>query len=93
MSTKHNPNPESIIKLGGSLLGLPDLRSRLQNFLGDFSRSRSILICGGGDAVDQVRKWDHMYSLGETRSHWLALRALSMAQSLEDSYTTGKQSA
>jgi aspartokinase-like uncharacterized kinase len=93
MPTKHNPTPESIIKLGGSLLGLPDLRSRLQNFLGDFSRSRSILICGGGDAVDQVRKWDHMYSLGETRSHWLALRALSITARVAEKAVPGLELA
>ena len=78
MQNENLPIPESIIKLGGSLLGLPDLRSRLTNFLGDFSRSRSILICGGGGAVDQVRRWDGIYNLGEARSHWLALRALSI---------------
>ena len=93
MPRKHNPTPESIIKLGGSLLGLPDLRSRLQNFLGDFSRSRSILICGGGGAVDQVRKWDRMYSLGETRSHWLALRALSITARVVEKVVPGLELA
>ena len=35
MLTENLPTPESIIKLGGSLLGLPDLRSRLTNFIGE----------------------------------------------------------
>lgn len=93
MPTKHIPNPESIIKLGGSLLGIPDLRSRLQNFLGDFSRSRSILICGGGDAVDQIRKWDSIYRLGEARSHWLALRALSITARVVEKAVPGLELA
>ena len=93
MPTEHNPNPESIIKLGGSLLGIPDLRSRLQNFLGDFSRRRSILICGGGDTVGQVRKWDRIYSLGEARSHWLALRALSITARVVEKVVPGLELA
>ncbi|MBN1441929.1 MAG: hypothetical protein JXA90_04425 [Planctomycetes bacterium] len=68
----------TIIKLGGSLLGLPDLAGRLKNFLGDFSRPRPILICGGGDLVEMIQRWDAMYRLGEESCHWLALRVLSI---------------
>ena len=93
MHNENLPIPESIIKLGGSLLGLPDLRSRLKNFLGDFSRSRSILICGGGGAVDQVRKWDRIYNLGEERSHWLALRALSITARVAEKAVPGLELA
>ena len=93
MQNENLPIPESIIKLGGSLLGLPDLRSRLTNFLGDFSRSRSILICGGGGAVDQVRKWDRIYNLGEERSHWLALRALSITARVAEKAVPGLELA
>ena len=93
MHNENLPIPESIIKLGGSLLGLPDLRSQLKNFLGDFSRSRSILICGGGGAVDQVRKWDRIYNLGEERSHWLALRALSITARVVEKAVPGLELA
>ena len=93
MHNENLPIPESIIKLGGSLLGLPDLRSRLKNFLGDFSRSRSMLICGGGGAVDQVRKWDRIYNLGEERSHWLALRALSITARVAEKAVPGLELA
>lgn len=67
----------SVIKLGGSLLDLPDLPERLADFLADFSRPRPIVICGGGDAVELVRRWDRLYGLGEEESHWIALRVLS----------------
>ena len=66
-----------IIKLGGSLLGVPDLASRLKNYLHDFSRPRPILIVGGGAAVDLLRDWDRVYNIGEEDCHWLALRVLS----------------
>jgi aspartokinase-like uncharacterized kinase len=70
--------PSCIIKVGGSLLGLPDLALRLRNFLADFARPRPILVCGGGAAVDLLRRWDRIYNLGEEASHWLALRILSI---------------
>ena len=93
MLTENLPTPESIIKLGGSLLGLPDLRSRLTNFIGDFSRSCSILICGGGGMVDQVRKWDNIYNLGEASSHWLALRTLSITARVVEKTVPGLELA
>lgn len=68
----------AIIKLGGSLLGLPDLATRLGNFLRDFSRPRPILISGGGRAIGLLRNWDRMYNIGEEESHWIALRILSI---------------
>ena len=67
-----------VIKLGGSLLDLPDLQTRLPNFLADFSRPRPVLTCGGGPAVDLIRQWDRAYDLGEEASHWIALRALTI---------------
>ncbi|MEM7264002.1 MAG: hypothetical protein AAF488_18600 [Planctomycetota bacterium] len=68
---------DAVIKLGGSLIGLPDLPARLKNYLRDFSRPRSILICGGGEAVDLLRRWDRLYDVGEEQSHWIALQALA----------------
>jgi aspartokinase-like uncharacterized kinase len=71
-------NVSSVIKLGGSLLGLPDLPARLRNIRADFSRPRSVLLCGGGETVEQIRRWDRAYGLGEEASHWIALRALTI---------------
>jgi len=70
--------PTAVIKIGGSLLGVPDLGARLANFLGDFSRPRSLVVCGGGEAVDALRRLDRVHNLGEELGHWLALRMLSV---------------
>lgn len=72
-------NPSCVIKLGGSLMDLPDLPVRLKNFLADFSRPRKVLVAGGGELVEQLRKWDRAYDLGEETSHWIALRALTIS--------------
>jgi aspartokinase-like uncharacterized kinase len=71
-------NVSAVIKIGGSLLDLPDLADRLQGFLGDFSRPYPIAVCGGGRVVDICRDWDCQHNLGEEPSHWLALQALSV---------------
>ena len=71
-------NVSAVIKIGGSLLDLPDLADRLQGFLGDFSRPYPIAVCGGGRVVDICRDWDRQHHLGEEPSHWLALQALSV---------------
>ena len=77
MTTAH-PKVSSVIKLGGSLLDLPDLPTRLGNFLSDFSRIRPVLVCGGGPAVDLIRHWDQAFHLGEEASHWIALKTLTI---------------
>ncbi|HAW32424.1 MAG TPA: acetylglutamate kinase, partial [Planctomycetaceae bacterium] len=41
----------SVLKLGGSLLDLPDLKDRLSEFLAQLQDRRPLLICGGGSAV------------------------------------------
>jgi aspartokinase-like uncharacterized kinase len=68
----------SVIKLGGSLLDLPDLPGRVANFLADFSRPSPVLLCGGGDTVELIRRWDRSFDLGEEASHWIALQALTI---------------
>ncbi|MBI4604794.1 MAG: uridylate kinase [Planctomycetes bacterium] len=68
----------SVIKLGGSLLGLPDLPARLKGFLADFARPCPVLLCGGGDLVERIRAWDRAFDLGEEASHWIAVRALTI---------------
>jgi aspartokinase-like uncharacterized kinase len=71
-----------VVKVGGSLYDLPDLGPRLTSWLDTDSRVRPpatvILIPGGGATTDVVRTFDRMHHLGEEKSHWLALRALSL---------------
>jgi aspartokinase-like uncharacterized kinase len=68
----------SVIKVGGSLLDLPELPARLANFLADFTRPRAVVACGGGPTVDLVRAWDRLHAIGEEESHWIAVRALTL---------------
>jgi aspartokinase-like uncharacterized kinase len=67
-----------VVKLGGSLLDCPALGAKLRGWLDALPTNRIILIVGGGLAADLIRQMDRIHHLGEERSHWLALRALSL---------------
>jgi 5-(aminomethyl)-3-furanmethanol phosphate kinase len=72
-----------VVKVGGSLFDLPDLGPRLEAWLKTLHQREIILVAGGGAAADVIREMDRIHRLGEEKSHWLALRSLSlMAQTL-----------
>jgi aspartokinase-like uncharacterized kinase len=67
-----------VIKVGGSLYNLPDLGPRLRGWLATLPARDILLVPGGGATADAVRAFDRLHRLGEERSHWLALQALSV---------------
>lgn len=74
----HRPDhPIHVVKLGGSLLDLPDLAGRFEAFRGvNMTGHRGVLVVGGGDAAQQVRRLDLAHKLREDIAHWLAIRAM-----------------
>jgi aspartokinase-like uncharacterized kinase len=79
-----NPRP-TVVKVGGSLFDLPDLGARLGSWLEELGRTEVVLVPGGGSAVDRIRRLDAELQLGEEKSHWLAVAAMSMnAKSLAE---------
>jgi aspartokinase-like uncharacterized kinase len=68
-----------VVKVGGSLFDLPQLGQRLRRWLDQLPPGRVLWIAGGGTAADWIRAVDRLDHLGEELSHWLALRALSLA--------------
>jgi 5-(aminomethyl)-3-furanmethanol phosphate kinase len=67
-----------VVKVGGSLFDLPDLAERLRACVASLAPRHVVLIPGGGRATDVVRGLDACHALGEERSHWLALLAMSL---------------
>ena len=67
-----------VVKVGGSLFDLPDLGPRLQRWLAKRTEEHIVLVPGGGATADVVRAWDLHHQLGDERSHWLALRAMTL---------------
>jgi aspartokinase-like uncharacterized kinase len=67
-----------VVKVGGSLFDHPRLGAGLSIYLESLAPAEVMLIPGGGEAVDAVRKLDQVHRLGEENSHWLALQAMSV---------------
>ena len=71
-----------VIKLGGSLLELPDLRSRFEAW---FARQRpavNVMIVGGGELVEAVRGIDQQQSLDAAFVHWVSIDLMATTAKL-----------
>ena len=78
--SQSDASPLRVLKLGGSLLDLPDLPERFnqyRNTLASTGQQRLLLLVGGGVAADVVRQHNRLHDLGEHDGHWLAVRAMS----------------
>lgn len=71
-------NIPKVLKVGGSLFDLPDLRERLHSMLAALGTGPLVLFPGGGASANVIREWDRLHRLGEESSHWLAIRSLSL---------------
>jgi 5-(aminomethyl)-3-furanmethanol phosphate kinase len=71
-----------VVKVGGSLLELPDLADRLRDWLGRQAPAQSLFIAGGGPFVDELRAMDSLHAVGDEACHWLAIRAMSLTARL-----------
>ncbi len=72
----------TVLKLGGSLLDLGDLPDRLRPVLKMLGGDQPLLVCGGSDAADVVRRWHETHALDEEQSHWLAMESIRLNQRL-----------
>ncbi len=69
--------PPVVVKLGGSLLRREDWPGLLRRWLTSRPPSRCLIICGGGERVDQLRLRDQALSLGDAACHWMAIAEMS----------------
>jgi aspartokinase-like uncharacterized kinase len=67
--------PLRIVKVGGSLYDLPDLRDRLGPWLGEVP---TVLVPGGGAGVDVIRSLDRVHCFADHVAHALAVRVMSL---------------
>jgi aspartokinase-like uncharacterized kinase len=77
-----NRLPLVVVKVGGSLLSAADFAPRLHDWLKQQPPAVHVLIAGGGELADVLRRWDALHGIGEEASHWLCIRALSLTSSI-----------
>jgi aspartokinase-like uncharacterized kinase len=66
-----------VVKLGGSLLDLPDLGARLRAWLDQQESADTILVVGGGTLVEGLRRRQKTEGFTDRQAHWLAIRAMA----------------
>lgn len=68
-----------VVKLGGSLLDLPDVVARFNRALEAAAPGMDVLLLvGGGQAADVVRSLDQQLQLSDEAAHWLAIEAMAI---------------
>jgi aspartokinase-like uncharacterized kinase len=67
-----------VVKVGGSLYDHPRLGAKLRVYLSTFAPAEVLLVPGGGDVVEAVRKLDTLHGLGQEFSHELALMGMEL---------------
>ncbi|MDA1163762.1 MAG: hypothetical protein O3B13_11725 [Planctomycetota bacterium] len=71
-----------LVKVGGSLLTLPDLQDRLRSLFRTLSCEQVTIVVGGGAATDVVRNWEVIHRLDHEVAHWLAIESMSLTAGL-----------
>jgi aspartokinase-like uncharacterized kinase len=71
-----------VIKLGGSLLDLPELAARFRHWLSLQPRAVNVVIVGGGPLVETLRELDARLQLPAETTHWVAVKAMDLMAEL-----------
>ena len=74
--------PLRIIKLGGSLLSLIDLKQRFHGWLQTQTPARNLIVVGGGQAVEAIRELDVLHRFPTALTHWLCIDLMSVTAKL-----------
>ena len=70
-------SPRRVVKIGGSLLDLPDLEERVLAWLETQTPMHTVWVVGGGAEVDTLREFDREHSADQDAMHWAAIEVMS----------------
>lgn len=71
-----------VVKVGGSLLGFEPLPAAIREYLAATVPGPTVLLAGGGELCDVIRRHDRCYGLGEEASHALCVQLLDVTAAM-----------
>jgi aspartokinase-like uncharacterized kinase len=71
-----------VVKVGGSLLDVPELPDRLRRWLAAQPEAHNVLVAGGGPLVEQIRAWHAAEPIDEAAAHWMCVDLLTVTAHL-----------
>ena len=71
-----------VVKVGGSLLLRDDLPAALPRWLATQSEAETLIVVGGGELIDAVRRLDQIRSGDSIEIHWLCVELLETTRQL-----------
>ncbi len=77
MSDRAQPRVR-VVKVGGSLFDWPELPLALRAFLREEPAAVNVLLAGGGELAEAIRRADAALGIGEEAAHWLCIEALGI---------------
>lgn len=71
-----------VIKVGGSLLDLPDLAVRIKSWMRLQKKAQNILLMGGGNFCNEIRDLHDRFGFSEIQSHDACMESMGVAASI-----------
>ena len=81
----------TVFKVGGSLLDLPNLKSRLEEAIALCNATNPLLVIGGGPLADLVHRLQAVHNYNDLTGHRLAIQALEFNSYLVESFFSHSQ--
>lgn len=84
LSIDRESNQFRVIKVGGSLFNMPDLKQRVVDWSEAIADRRclNVWVCGGGALVDEVRNWQTLHGLDDEAAHRISIALMSQTAEL-----------
>lgn len=91
-SNRRSTTAAHVIKIGGSLLTLPDLCERFHRWCeAQLEPRKKLVVVGGGKVIDAVRELDRIHRFESSQVHWECVRLLSNTARLAAAILGGLQ--
>jgi aspartokinase-like uncharacterized kinase len=72
-----NIYPVRVVKVGGSLLDMPEFPETLRDWLSAQAAAAHVLVVGGGSLADEVRALSRRFQMDQAAAHWACVDLLT----------------